>query len=826
MADIFRIETGQTSLSWSDRSPSAAAADAPYPNGRLAISLPKRARKGISIWRRGLPNDVANNLEVEVGPRLFEDTTYGLLLRGLDTKHIEIRHRDPVVLQTLHSSHDGRVIHGEINFRNEIGRSRFSVYVDGRAEYEFEVEVFPTRLDYAADYSVLIADTEDIWKGFVFEYLRSTFQFGFATDSKHPSSLEWILSLRHVVTELEHGLHYIEQHPHHNLTRERVSTKVERLRRPDATLARMVAQGKGHGPRSRTASGLVLHSRLSERRAQITWDTPEHRWLASQLTRIRRRLAQIQLIERTRTTHNRLRQLQTVDEIAVLENRIAVLQSLEPVAAAKGFVPPNFTSLALQTRPGYREAYRACQVLLEGLRVDGGSVGLSLRDTSSLYEYWCYLALVRMISKITGEQVPVKDLFATERIGLQLQLKRGTSQTIKFCNQDCALELTYNPRYKNGAQILPQQPDVVLTLYDPHRSTLRLVFHTEYDLNPETNYVRQFGSPGPPPKTIDVLHRYRDAILEQTGLQGSRSELLKRTVVEGVALFPYADLQDQFRSTHFWRSLNDFGIGAIPFLPTETRYLEEWLRAVLKRGGWATSEEATLYFSAEQLRSWHEAEKEPVLVAALDRNAADHLEWIKLERCYYTPLNPTQSRQLVSRWIAIHVPVTVRRPSAITHLAEVESFELKKRSEIVTRWALEKSDDEMQIVYRLGEVRELERPIENRGPGELAKRFSRNQWTSRLGIMKATELREIFMETSAEWRLHEQLRLAGVDFILKPAPARVRDENNPDRRVWFAGKHLRVQYRGPAGFLIRRNGIRDQYKSELTDVVDQFTSLT
>lgn len=826
MADIFRIETDQTSLSWSDRLPSAAAADSPHPNGRLAISPADQARKNINIWRRGLANDVANNPEVEVGPRLFEETTYGLLLRSADAKHIEIRHRDPVIVEALHSSHDGRVIHGEINFRNEIGRSRFSVYVDGRADYDFEVEVFPTRLDYAADYSILIADTEDIWKGLVFEYLCSTFQFGFATDAKNPSSLEWILSLRHVVRALEHGLHYIAQHPHHNLSRERLPTRVEKIRRSDATISRMIAQGKGHGPKSRTASGLIMRRRLPEHRSQITWDTPEHRWLASQLTRIRRRLAQLQLVERLRSAPNRLRQLRTVEEIAELDNRIAVLQSLEPIAAAKGLVAPNFTSLTLETRPGYREAYRACQALIDGLRVDGGPVGLSVKDTSCLYEYWCYLALVRLIATITGEQVPVSELFATERSGLQFQLKRGTSQTIKFSNADRAVELTYNPRYKDDGLIVPQQPDVVLTLYDPHRPTLRLVFHTQYDINPEASYVKQFGSPGPPPESIDVLHRYRDAILEQTGLQGSRSELLKRTVVEGVALFPYTDLQDQFHSTKFWRTLNDFGIGAIPFLPTETRYLEEWLRAVLKRGGWSTTKAVTSHFSPEQLRSWQEAERESVLIAAIDSDAAGQVEWIKHQRCYYIPFTHTQPRQLVSRWVAIYLPTPVRRPGAITYLAAIESFELRKRNEINTPWGPENTDNELQVVYRLGEVRELERPIENRGPTELGKRFLRSQWTSRLAIMRATELREIFMESSAEWRLYEQLRLADIDFTLKPPPARLRDENEPANRTWFVRKQLRVQYRETAGFLLRQNGVRDEYKSDLTEVVDRLISLT
>lgn len=824
MIDIFRIESGQTNLSWSDSQ--AEDANRIGPTGRLAISPSNHAGKKIQIWRPGLPSSAADNFEIEVGPALYEETTYTLLLSSADKRPVELRHRDPAILQALRSSTDGSIVHGTINFNSQVGRSRFSVYVDGKTEYDFEVEVFPTKVDYAADYNVLLADVQEILTGLVVEYLRSTFQLGFVADAESSSRLEWILLLRHVVDDLERGLRYIEQHPHHALIRERIPTRVEKLRRPDPTISRMIQQGKGRGPKTRTASGLVLHSMLPEHRARTTLDTPEHRWLASQLTRIRRILAEIHLAERASEASHSMRQLHILQEIEELENRIARLQTIEPIAQAKGFPPAGFTSLTLQARPGYREAYRACLILLRGLRVDGGPLGLSVRDTSGLYEYWCYLALIRLVARITGEQVPVRKLFSIEKNGLRVRLKRGTSQTVKFSSGDRALELTYNPRYKDRAFIFPQ-PDVVLTFRDPQRPTFRLVFDANYQVDPTVNYVKHFGSPGPPTAAIDVLYRYRDAFLQQTGLQGTRSETTpKRTVMEGVALFPYADLEDRFRNTRFWSSLEQLGIGAIPFLPRETRYLEEWLRKILQRAGWSTTEKSIWHLSVDEVRTWQQAEKEPVLIGTLRRNASEHLKWVKSNRCYYTPLAQTESRQLSSRWVAIYSPESIRTPGAITHLAEVENFQLKTRDEIDTPWQSQGSANELQVVYQLSQVLQLERPIENRGPKGLSKRFSRNPWTSRLGIMRAAELRELLMETSAEWRLYEHLRVAGVEFTLKPGTANLHDENEPGDKAWFVRKRLRVQYRGSAGFLLRRSGLRDEYRSDLQEVVDRFVSQT
>ena len=815
MTDIFRIETERTNLSWSENSETEHAAE-----GRLAISPSSRTRKQIKIWRGSLPDSVAHNLELEVGPRLYEETPYSLLLSSGDKRRVQLRHRDPEILRTLHSSADGRIVHGTIDFKDQIGRSRFSVCVDGEIEYDFEVEVFPAKLDYTADYKVLLADVQEIVSGLVLDYLKSTFQLGFATDVNDSSRLEWILLLRHVVDDLERGLRYVEKHPHHGLVRERVLTRIERLRRPDATISKLIRQGKGCGPKTRTASGIELHSKLPEHRARTTLDTPEHRWLASQLTRIRRTLAEIRLAEIKSWASQDPRQVRILEELENLEDRISKLRVIEPLAQAKGFPPPGFTSLTLQARSGYREAYRACLILLQGLKVNGGPVELVSKDIGQLYEYWCYLALLRLVAKIIGEKIPVRKLFSVQKHGLRVQLKRGTTQTVVFSNGNRSLELTYNPRYAGRAP----RPDVIMTLRDPRLPTLRLAIDAGYHIDPTAGYVKEFGSPGPPIESLAVLHRYRDGVMHQTGLQGAASDITKDSVMKGVVLFPFTDVEDQFRNNKFWTSLQQEGLGAIPFLPAETRYLEEWLRTVLQQNGWSTSEKPIPYLSSGEERRWQHAEKVPVLIATLRQDAREHFGWMKQNCFYYTPLIPTDPRQLATRWIAIYAPASMRTPESITHLAEVGHYKIRKRGDIDTPWAPEGDADEMQVVYHVREFQELERPLENRGPKGLNKHFFTNQWTSRLAILRATELLHVLMKSCAEWKLYGELRMARADFTLKPSAARLRDVNDHDRRMWFVKPRLQVQYRDAAGYLIRRPGMRDEYVSNVNDVVERFTS--
>ncbi|HKV36096.1 MAG TPA: hypothetical protein VJP89_17280, partial [Pyrinomonadaceae bacterium] len=135
----------------------------------------------------------------------------------------------------------------------------------------------------------------------------------------------------------------------------------------------------------------------------------------------------------------------------------------------------------------------------------------------------------------------------------------------------------------------------------------------------------------------------------------------------------------------------------------------------MKRAGWSTTDRSVWELSVDELRTWQQAENESVLIGTLRRNANEHLRWIKSNRRYYTPLNQTEPRQLSSRWVAIYSPASIRTPGAITHLAEVESVELRKRDEIDTPWQSQSSSNEMQVVYQLRQVLQLERPIENRG---------------------------------------------------------------------------------------------------------------
>ena len=500
-------------------------------------------------------------------PRLHEQTSYDVLLQSRTGERIALEHRDPNLLSDLRAANDGRLLWGTINFGSQVGRSEFALRVGETLERTFQVEVLPTKLDYLNDYEALLDETRDILAGLVLEYLRATFRPGGDAHTGRATSLEWLTLLRHTTDELERALDGIVRQPRWGLVRDSRPTRAERVARPDAALRRTVLRGAGTGRMLLLHGGTRVRERLEERRSRPTLDTPEHRWLASQVGRIRRGLARVRADQQNASPSPR--RVRILEEIGALEQRFARLASTAPLVAAGGTPPPGFASLQLLRQPGYREAYRACLLLARGLHLEGGPVRLAVKDLHLLYEQWCYLALARLLAEQLGTPLPASQLLAVEENGLRVLLRRGRTHGIVLQNaRKQRVTLTYNPRFGGASHLVPQRPDLLLEVDRPGKSPARLVLDAKYRVEVSPEFRARYGSPGPPEDALNSLHRYRDAL----------------GAAQCVALFPHREGEPgDFRGRRLHRSIECLGIGALPFLPGETRYVADWLQGALAR---------------------------------------------------------------------------------------------------------------------------------------------------------------------------------------------------------------------------------------------------
>lgn len=553
MALLFSITTDRVRIAWSGR---PAPPDATAPAGHLAV---ESLRGDADLRVEGLEEGVL---------RLAEQTAYRLFVTSRSGDPVEVRHRDPVVTGRLASDEEGRVVAGTIDFSGQVGRSRFVVAVGGVEEVAFEVDVFPTKLSHRA-VEQMRSEIDQALAGLAFEYLRATQAFAVEAASV-PRRATWLTLLRRTLPPLDHALNRIATRPHRDLRRDVLPIRAERVRRPDASVRRAVRQGRGDGAIQRLRGGVPVRSVLPSRRARVTLDTPEHRWLRARLVAAHRALAALHADEAARPSSSRRRSV--LADLATAEAHLARLLRLAPIAEAAPGPPPAPTPRLLAA-PGYADAHAACRVLDLSLALASGPVPHATKDLHLLYELWTYLTLVLAVADVLGQPVPPSAFFRAEHQGVRFMLRRGRRHSVAFERPGQRVALAYNPRFAGAASLMAQRPDILLTV-ETDRQTRRFVLDAKYRRDESPGYLRRYGAPGPPEDALGDLHRYRDAIVETTGGR------TRRTVKEAIALFPDSPTP-AFAESRLWAAIQQIGVGAIPLVPGQTVYLTRWLRRVL-----------------------------------------------------------------------------------------------------------------------------------------------------------------------------------------------------------------------------------------------------
>lgn len=788
MARLFTIQTDRVRLDWSQIREAGALRI-----GELSVRPSRTGLTwGAETWR-AIPEAVAADPLATAGPALREETDYKVVLRAEDGQRIELKHRDPLILANV-ENHAKNLLIGMVNFGSQVGRSTFEVEVDGQPEFTFDVEVMPSKLGYQSDYDAMMAEVQATLSSLAFEFLRATWKGAEEFQKPDPTTLEWVVLLKRVANELDRALRHVAHRPVRGLVRTETVRRVDQIRRIDSTVRRHLRKQVLGKQTIASANGLVLPERVPEHRAHPTLDTPEHRWLAAQVDRIRRRLGVLICTERARQrSYPSERRGKAVEELTALESQVALWSRLEPIDAASQNPPPGFTSLQLMSAAGYREAFRACLTLGMGLRITGGPMQLSVKDLHQLYEYWCFLAVLRCVSQEFGTKIDPRDLISVEQDGLRVRLRQGKSTRVTFPLGDGRqLAVTYNPQL--GAHgLVPQKPDILLSVTDKNWPEVHLVLDAKYRLDASPEYAKSYKTPGPPEDALNAMHRYRDAILHTV------DTVPHRTVVQAAALFPWRDEERDFETGKLWRALETIGVGAIPFLPGQDDLLRRWLQTVLRSGSWRLADRAVEHVASRKAADWRRQAAEPVLVGALrGEDPAGHLAWIRGTHQYYTPYSETQIRLFTATQVAFYEPTSTRAPGAVISAAAILNVRVVRRKEILTPWpARQGTQDERFVLYALGDLHRLPHPIVNDSRWRIGNRW----WTSRLALGRATRLPELLLETEAEWQLSEALLASSMQHEVRAeAPVGQGEEVKPGRARFEIDCVGRVRWRGPAGF--------------------------
>lgn len=798
---LFKLATERVSLSWSaprTLTPRTALGELIPPGGVRVVY----ARAGAAVSSQSWP-------QREGGPYLYEQTDYRVLAQSLSGERIELRHRDPVLLQELDVEDDGLLVHGIINYGSQIGMTRWELWERGQLELAFELEVFPTKLTYREDYDAILSQVQGLLTGLALEYLRATWQSGrvgaLGSPSDAVTDVEWLTSLRLHIDAMEQALEQIRRQPLRQLQAHQQWTPLSQARATDKGARSALSQGRGQGAWVELEGALRARERILVERAAQSLLTPEQRWVAQRLRMLHRKLLSLLETQRARQRQG-ARGRQVVRELEGFVRRVGRWRQQGPWAQRSDDdqQPILGQTLALWRTPGYAELAQISHALELGLWVDGGPLAIGVKDLSRLYEYWCYLMIVRLMVELTGGQPVLDELLVWRIDGLSVRLGTGQESVVEVAlHAGAKLRLIYNPSLTRFS-LHPQRPDMLLSVLRPGWPALHLVMDAKYRLDPH-------GEVGPPMDAINALHRYRDAILQPDEATGR----LEHGIVQAVALFPYREPEDargSFEQNRLWSALEDYGVGALPMLPGELEYVRRWLSRMLARAGWSLADGAIGHAGARAVAQARRRADELTLVGVLRAKSPEqHLAWIDAQRLYYTPYHPTQPRQLAARYLTIYSPRALRSPGAITHIAPILAVELTTRAKVATPWDGSRGGNEQVVLYHLGALEVLSSPVENDAHGEVAaQRFSVSRWSTRYAIERARHVGELVMELVQEWQLYEALQERGVQPRLEALPSSAGVDARGVGRARFCVGDVTARW-GARGYELRRAGQDDEH---------------
>ena len=81
----------------------------------------------------------------------------------------------------------------------------------------------------------------------------------------------------------------------------------------------------------------------------------------------------------------------------------------------------------------------------------------------------------------------------------EVLLNRGREQRVCFASEgEGRITATYNPSFQGEAMLIPQRPDMVITLEKKDWPAMHLVLDAKYRLDASPDYINRYKSLGPP----------------------------------------------------------------------------------------------------------------------------------------------------------------------------------------------------------------------------------------------------------------------------------------------------------------------------------------
>ena len=659
-------------------------------------------------------NMLSSIKEPFVYPCFFEQTNYEFIIKKKSDKvgTLSVDHQNKKIRDSLGLvGADQDIISGIINFEDQVGFSKFTILGDGEELLNFEIEVFPAKLDYRRDFSRILQEVNEEVYNLAFNFLMKT-SFPatlYRDDKSSPSGAEFYYILSAIFDRFKKALELVKRNPHHKIVSENRVVAPEKVKKTDAGTVRWLSSkphllqkpGPGQSPGPIGATG-YLPRRLIEKKKFVTYDTFENRYLKWMLHRVRKMLLKFKGAYedgKNKAFDERVvAKVEEMDRFLDSYSRCGYLQEVGRLNRIDNY------SLVIQLAPGYKDVYRYYLMLQKGLQIRSGLFELSIKKLSELYEYWCFLKISRLLRD--KYRLVKNGLVSTGDKGITVDLVKGKESELVFYDDKNKehITLVYNRFYIN-LPTLSQKPDNVLLLEKKGSNTrYHYILDAKYRISGDPEYIHSYNQAGPPEETINAMHRYRDAIVARQKSEGCTVRDYSRNVFGAFVLFPHNDElkyagQKDGHACKFYDSIEEIGIGALPFLPGQTGLVDKFLQELVMESS-KSAIERTLVPVAISGYLNEPGDERNVLIGPFRHK--DQLQVCLNYEMYYTYLDRVKNYLGRLEYVALYQSKTLFSEDSrqgIFYYGKIKDFYIIKRGKITEMPASEKDWDKLAVKF-------------------------------------------------------------------------------------------------------------------------------
>ena len=634
-------------------------------------------------------------------PTFFEDGNYQLIVEKINNDDINIYHSDKEIRDSIISI--GNNYYGSFSFNGDIGYSTFKIRKNNRELLTLTVEVFPSKVDYLKDYKEILNEVNEEISSLVFDFLAKTFQKATLKDVPNQTGVEFTEILIGIYDEFEKILRQIEKNPKHGVINKENIKNIDKVKRVSRNSANYIRKHSNLLQQSidgfiEINSNMYIPLKVIENKKITTVDIYENQYVKYIIKTI---------IHRVRDIKENILHLYGVENnyyssLNNFENRMSKHQNgfFKDISDLYG---KRSMSLVFKMSRGYRDIYYYYMLLKKGLDISEGLYNITPKKLWNLYEIWCYLKLHKILKEL-GFTTLKNGIIEAKDNGITLSLKRNKESKITYCNRTGKnLELWYNKAYSN-LPTTDQRPDTVLCLRNMDRSDRIYIFDAKYRLSVDNNNVI-----GPMEEDINVMHRYRDAIVSEL----DDSLQFKYNTFGAYVMFPYSN-ESEFINHRFYKSIEKVNIGAFPMLPGSTSLIKIHLRKIVNE----SYIEATTKLPTYEVEDDYSRFKNTNVMIANVSNKG-HLEVYKKYKFFHIPSNRLSNVRLGVEYIAFYQSKnSFGDISGIYYYAKIKEVRKYKRKDCAEFPVLRGNDEqeylrfELEEIFSVGPIRTVEYGIE------------------------------------------------------------------------------------------------------------------